>query len=219
MNFSKEIAVIVPVGPQDNAWETLYKDLEKYFNFLDVVFVGAESLPPFLRNCRWVQVQKASRAHQINIGAQTTKKKFLWILHCDSRIDAQTIFSLNQSLKVAPQSLHYFNLKFSKDGGALMWLNTLGVWVRSHLLKLPFGDQGFCISRKVFKKLGGMNEFLKSGEDHHFVWKALKQGIPIKCTNDWLETSARKYRQNGWMKTTCKHVFYTTKQVLDFSRI
>ena len=85
---------------------------------------------------------------------QELLSEFLWFLHADSRFTNKTIPALLNSIKKAPKKLHYFNLQFN-DNSLLLKLNNLGVWLRSHILGMPFGDQGFCIAKKLFTKIGG----------------------------------------------------------------
>jgi hypothetical protein len=50
------------------------------------------------------------------------------------------------------------------------------------------------------------------GEDHVFVWKARQHGITEKPICDTLYTSARKYKKDGWLKTTFMHQYLWIKQ-------
>ena len=95
-----------------------------------------------------------------------------------------------------------------------MRLNSWGVWFRSHGFKMPFGDQGFCLPAKRFHELGGYDESLAYGEDHAFVWTARTAGMKMRSTGAAIETSARKYQQNGWCRTTLRHFVLTWKQAL-----
>lgn len=160
---------------------------------------------------RFISTQKG-RGKQLNAGARAAKKEFLWFLHADSRLTRNTFESLCTSLNTNSHALHYFNLEFLKDGPSLMKLNTIGCWIRSHLMGVPFGDQGFCISRKNFRKVGGFPENVKYGEDHLFIWHAKQKGIPLRCTGGTIKTSARKYKDRGWVRTTLSHARLWTKQ-------
>ena len=51
---------------------------------------------------------------------------------------------------------------------------------------------------------------------HAFIWKAKKNNIPIKAVNAIIKTSARKYNERGWAKTTFEHLFLTIKQIKGF---
>ena len=94
----------------------------------------------------------------------------------------------------------------------MMYLNSLGVRFRSHVLKTPFGDQGLCIKKSNFIQLGGYPDNLAYGEDHVFVWKSRQNNIEIKPANATIFTSGRKYKANGWLKTTLTHQYLWVKQ-------
>jgi len=87
-----------------------------------------------------------------------------------------------------------------------------GARLRSRILKVPFGDQGFCIKKALFHKLEGFPEDLPYGEDHVFVWKIRQHGTELQPTGAILYTSARKYKKHGWLKTTLLHQYLWIKQ-------
>ena len=131
-----------------------------------------------------------------------------------TRQAAAATVALITALEAAPDALHYFDLKFLDDGPSLMPVNVLGAYVRSHALGLPFGDQGLCLSRTAFERLGGFDAQVPYGEDHVFVWRAGRQGMPLRCTGVPLYTSARKYQAHGWAPTTLRHLLLTYKQAV-----
>jgi GT2 family glycosyltransferase len=150
----------------------------------------------------------------MNAAARAARRRYLWFLHADTRFGPGVLAALRRSLAAEPEGLHYFDLGFAPGGPALMPVNAAGVWVRSRLLGMPFGDQGFCLSRRVFARLGGFDEEASYGEDHLLVWKARRAGVPLRCAGARLLTSARKYQERGWLATTARHLYLTYKQAL-----
>lgn len=217
------LSVIIPVGPEEEAWKTLLADLCAFSEDTEIIFVATKDRPGdlqsvltatgFTRGVKWLKSTKG-RAKQLNAGAKAAQNNTLWFVHADSRISPPAIASLKRSLEKNDRTIHYFNLAFSDDGPALTRINTAGAWIRSHVLGLPFGDQGYCVSRDIFQKLGGFDERASYGEDHLFIWKARQKGVPIVCTGGWLGTSARKYSRNGWSATTVRHAVLTAKQAI-----
>ena len=110
------------------------------------------------------------------------------------------------------EAASYFDLAFAAGGPWQMPLTAAGTWLRSHLFGLPFGDQGFCLRRASFMRLGGFDEAATCGEDHFFVWAAKRQGLALRCTGRSIATSARKYAANGWWATTWTHLCLTLQQ-------
>ncbi|MEQ1789029.1 MAG: glycosyltransferase [Rickettsiales bacterium] len=151
--------------------------------------------------------QKETRALSLNDGAKKATGEYLWFLHADSRLSKKAISALIESVRKHPSSLLYFNLAFENDATSFMCLNALGVHFRSKILQSPFGDQGFCIHKDLFEQIGGFPENLPYGEDNIFAWKARQHGIKLRSTGAKIYTSARKYKKNGWLKTTLKHQY------------
>ncbi len=217
------LSVIVPVGPGDISWVKLCEELIDLPESTEVIFIFCDSLPSLippalhrLQNRLTVKILKSpkGRGKQMNLGAAEASRPFLWFLHADSRFGQDTLLSLRRSLKKYPKEFLYFDLAFLGDGPQLMRVNTLGCWIRSHYLGMPFGDQGFCLSKEVFDELGAYRTDVTSGEDHLLVWKAHQSGINLRATRGTLYTSARRYKSKGWLTTTLRCNVLTYKQAI-----
>lgn len=213
MSNLKDLAIIVPVHPDDMSWSQLLIDLKPWWNEVTIVFsspIRPKNLPVHIQ---WVESPQG-RALQLNTAAQITNKKHFWFLHADTRLSPEALQQVTHVLATGSDALYFFDLSFLNDGPALMPINTFGTWLRSNFFGMPFGDQGFLISKDSFNKLGGFPEDCAYGEDHLFVWRARHSKIPVKNIGATLKTSARKYKKNGWLKTTLTHGVLTWKQAL-----
>ncbi len=205
------ISVIIPLAPGDAAWRDLLQDLALLPGLPEVILAAAEDASSdfeqfnFPFRMTWRRYPKG-RAHQLNAGASAATRDWLWFLHADSRVTVPDARTLLRSIFTQTHAIHYFNLKFDQDGPPIMILNTAGAWLRSRLLLMPYGDQGFCLQKETFKALGGFDEVADYGEDHLLVWSARRRGLPIRCTGGWITTSARRYRESGWAQTTFRHM-------------
>lgn len=218
MNFVPEISVVIPVLQEDTAWRSLLPDLVSFPPSTEFLFVSDGPAPiewdtdlqqaGLGERCVWHQSQ-TGRALQMNLGAEVARNPYLLFLHADSRLSRQSVDRFLDSLQTAPRALHYFDLEFQQQSFFLMRLNRWGVYFRSHCLGMPFGDQGLCLRRDLFFELGRFDETAAYGEDHLLVWKARQHGIRLKCNGVVIQTSARKYREQGWCKVTCKHLWLT----------
>ena len=146
----------------------------------------------------------SNRGADLNASARTAQGRWLWFLHADSRVIAANLCALASSLKQHPDALHYFDLSFVEEIclRRRLRINALGANLRSRLLSLPFGDQGLCISREQFLRLGGFPENCAYGDDLLFVWRAHQAAIPLRRIASPLLTSGRKYQQQGWLRLT-----------------
>ena len=211
------VSLIVPVAPGDEAWRTLLGDLGPFAG--ELLFVGTLPEPPGFgalmgdRAARWL-VAERGRAAQQNAGARAATRPFLWFVHADTRIPPTAFNALRAALAQQPQAVHFFELQFLPDGPKLMKLNEWGARLRSRRLGLPFGDQGLCLPKDLFNSLGGFDTRAAYGEDHLLVWAAHRRRIPFRCTGAPIQTSARKYREQGWLRTTCRHLLLTFRQAV-----
>jgi hypothetical protein len=219
-----QLTVVIPVAPADHAWRELLRDLVAQLGAEDELIVAATTPAPpeFAALCpggidparwRWIE-GPPGRARQQNQAAKVAAGRHLWFLHADSRLEAGALHSLRSCLVAAPEALCYFDLRFLPDGPSLMWLNASGAWLRSRLLGLPFGDQGLALSREAFLQVGGFREDVAYGEDHLLVWAARRSGVRLLAVGRPLYTSARKYRDQGWLATTLTHFRYTWRQAV-----
>ncbi len=215
------LSIVIPVGPGETAWQGLLPDLERV-HAAEIAIVMPSEYPResvALTSDRFLlAISRAGRAHQQNAGAAATTAPWLWFLHADSRFTPETLPRLYEFIARDETVLAYFDLWFLDDGPRWTQLNAFGAQLRSRWLGLPFGDQGLLIPRRLFDSLGGFDESLGSGEDHALIWRAKRSGIPVRPVGAPLLTSARKYAQQGWCRTTAKHLRLTCQQAWAFSR-
>ena len=215
------LSIVIPAGPGDRDWAGLLDDLPAD-DACERLLVLAEGdaprgAPAGLR----VISAPAGRARQINAGLRASRGAAVWVLHADSRVDAATVASargaaLGFSNGDAP-ALCWFDLGFH-DGPAAMAVNAFGANLRSRWFGIPFGDQGFLAPRALFDSLGGFDERVGRGEDHAFVHAARRAGVPLRRLPGCVRTSARRYVERGWWRTTREHLTLTWRQRRAFSR-
>ena len=216
-----QLSVIIPIGLGDNAWRSLLPDLALLPSKAELILVAAEPQPADLHELvadstlrcavRWY-ASTPGRAVQMNAGAHFAENEMLWFVHADSRLTGEAVTALATSLDQRPSAIHYFDLQFRSDGPRLTSWNSRAVYLRSHYLGLPFGDQALCMSRATFQSLGGFDERAAYGEDHLLIWSAKRNKVPVKCVGAPIATSARKYARHGWLRTTLLHNWRTITQ-------
>lgn len=223
------VTVVIPVGPGD----TLAPELRVQLCDLpaqtrlrvvcthasDATRLRAAMATPQRRSSWEILIAPMGRATQQNFGARDAGTAYLWFLHADSRLAGNTLPALARFVAREECALGYFDLRFLDDGPKPVRLNELGAWVRSHWLGLPFGDQGLVLPSAAFADLGGFDPRLPSGEDHDLVWRARRAGLPVRPLRALVYTSARKYAERGWWRTTREHLLATCRQAHRFSRV
>ena len=209
-----QVSIVLPVGPGDWSWPPLYAALRERA-------AAAELLPVFAEGDPQTTPADAlhaprGRAHQQNAGARFARRPWLWFVHADTRLTPETLPALRAFLERREPALGWFRLRFDAEGPVpLQWAmraNAMGANWRSRRLGLPFGDQGLLIPRLEFDRLEGFDPHLAHGEDHALVWRARRAGLPLRGIDADLITSARKYIDRGWLRTTLHHLRLTVDQ-------
>jgi GT2 family glycosyltransferase len=209
-----QVSIVLPVGPGDRAWPPLYAALREHAAAAELlpVFTDGDAQPMPADAMR----APAGRAHQQNAGAHAARRTWLWFLHADTRFTPETLPALRAFLARDEPALGWFRLRFDADGPkTLQWAmraNAMGANWRSRRLGLPFGDQGLLIPRLEFDRLDGFDPQLAYGEDHALVWRARRAELPLREIDAALITSARKYAERGWLRTTLRHWRLTADQ-------
>lgn len=212
------LSVIVPLAPGENEWQPLLAQLAALPLSSEVIIVCADDVTR-LRPTGWPEQlhyrtcgSKPGRARQQNLGASLATGRWLWFLHADSRLRANTLDTLQRFIARKQHALGWFTLAFRNDGPRGTVLNAIGANLRARWFGLPFGDQGLLLPRSWFESVHGFDEHAEYGEDHLLVWTAHRTGLPLRHIPATLETSARKYARNGWLRTTWRHWRLTIAQ-------
>ncbi len=209
------VSLVVPVGPDDDiVYSGLLADLAEMHSLKELLLVGCQphgqtvALPA---KARWL-ITERGRARQLNHGALAATGEWLWFVHADSRLNTKASQALSAFIQGSAQRLGYFRLRFANDGPIAMPINAWAANWRSRLFQLPFGDQGLIIHRDDFQRLSGFDADWPRGEDLDFVIRARAAGIKLTEIPAFISTSARRYREYGWLKTTFTHLCLTYRQ-------
>ena len=212
------LSIVIPLGPDESEASGLLEQLRGLAGNSEIIIVkaahgGLQPPVPWPAALTWREyVNSGGRARQMNLGGRVARGAWLWFLHADSRLLPQTLPALQAFIERPLDALGWFDLRFRKDGPRLCRLNAWGANLRSRVWGLPFGDQGLVLKRSRFAALGGFDESLPCGEDHHFVWRAHGRGLPVRRIGAPLATSARKYADQGWLRVTLRHIGLTFSQ-------
>ena len=197
-----ELSVIIPAGPGERAWASLVSRIPPDWPML---ITAVDARPRHLpEHIQWLH-GRPGRGRQLNAGAAAVSSHWLWFVHADSQLDPSSFSAVRAWCAQRGQGLGYLDLGFLPDGPRLTRLNALGANLRSRWFGLPYGDQAFCVSAREFHALGGFRQDLQRGEDLDFVVRARAAGLPATRIGGRILTSARRYREHGWWRTTWQH--------------
>lgn len=223
------LSIIVPIGPGDDAWRELLRTLAEFPGRCQIILSASEPL-----NARWpngapaeIELQEVTgppgRAAQLNRGVSVASAQCLWLVHADCRpcLDAMAAAARFARACGDPEkrtTLGWFDLEFTADGPGLASLNAVGANLRSRLFGLPFGDQAWLMHRELFSRAGGFDESFGRGEDLDFIVHARRAGASLRRMRPAIESSARRYREHGWLRTTLAHGWLTLRLWLKSTR-
>lgn len=214
----RRVAVVIPIAPGERCWRGLVAALDQLAPEIERRLVFARGdLQARPRTGRWTDA-KRGRARQQNAGAAGLDREWLWFLRADSQPVHATIEALAAFLARGSAALGYFDLKFLDDGPRAMRLTEWGARWRCRWIGVPLGDQGLLLPRAAFYELGGFDESRSSGEDHALVWEARRHALPVERIAAPLYASARRYAEQGWLKTTWNQQRLTWRQAIAEAR-
>jgi len=137
------------------------------------------------------------RGPQMNLGAQAAQAHVLLFLHADTRLPEDGVERVRQEVGRGMNG-GGFLADFDDSRPVMRWGSKL-VNLRTRLTRLPLGDQAQFVTRPVFQQLGGFRDW-PILEDLDFM-RRLKAHGPTSVIRQPVITSARRYVQNGVLKT------------------
>jgi len=137
------------------------------------------------------------RARQMNAGARASMSDILVFLHIDTQLSSRALYQIDNHLS-QKSGWGRFDVRIV---GISPWLR-LVAWmmnVRSRLTGIATGDQALFMTRRLFEEVGGFPEQALM-EDIEMSKRLKNISAPV-CLHDQVETSGRRWEQNGVWKT------------------
>ena len=207
-----DLSIIIPVARRENDFK-LIKQLREKFQGCEIIIVSDET-NEFIKSAK-LQVNQlyflknSSRAKALNKAASLSNCKNLWFLHLDSNVEH---IQLSDLTGLDEFTVSTFLLKFDQKN---CWWIAAGANFRTKTFDIPFGDQSFLMSKKLFNFIGGFDENLSLGEDHEFIWRIKSLNIKLNIINKKIITSAIKY-ENKKIYQSLKTLWKTILQAIKF---
>ncbi len=137
------------------------------------------------------------RGQQLNYASEEATGDFFFFNHIDS-IFKTNLLEVKKKLIFLSKSDHFTRtlafckLVYDDDNWKANLLSKL-VALRVKWLRLPYGDQGLLVSRKLYEALGGFNPSYPIMEDVDFILRAQKKKVTFLELPFKIETSFSKY--------------------------
>ena len=158
------------------------------------------------------------RGPQLNAGGSRCTGDIIVFLHADSILPQESYQGMLQALQDEPE-LAGGAFRFSLRGTPGFWARVyeFNVGLRSRLLHLPYGDQGFFLRRSVWER-GHYFAAQPLMEDVEW-WERLSRQKTMRILSWPLITSARRFQQRGYLVSSLRNLWTLTRYKLGVSPV
>ncbi len=150
---------------------------------------------------RWIE-GTPGRGRQLRRAACRARGQVLWFLHADSVVPPAALSVIATRIADRSVALGAFRFAIAAPGWPYRLIEW-GVRWRSEWLQLPYGDQGLFCRRADYEAVGGIPP-IDLMEDVELV-RALRRRGRVTVSPVALETSARRWRRGGLLRTTVRN--------------
>ena len=214
--------MVIPIAPSEDKLWRLFESIPKEIVIGELILVGPV-LPSLsegiVQNLPFAKVRLIEsgmrRAKQLHQGVMNASKKYVWLVHADSKLSVELFLEIERHIRQCRKELLYFMLEFIDCENMNMSPQELGVQFRSRCLGMPFGDQSFLFAREDYHEKIFFDPSLAYGEDHVFIWKWRLAGNRLLGSPYCIQTSAREYQEGKW-RLTLRYLYLSLKQALPY---
>ncbi len=200
--MNPKISIIIPVLNEAGFIGTLLHHLKenaKDSGALELLVVDGgstdDTVQIVIAQAAKVIPSETGRAKQMNLGAQNATGEILYFIHADTlppkHYDQYILEAHRQGYTAG-----CFRMRFDTNN----WFLRFFAWLSrvNHTL-CRGGDQSLFVTKELFENTGRFNEDYLIYEDSEFI-RRLYKTMKFRILPYYVITSARKYRQKGWLK-------------------
>lgn len=194
------ISVIIPTLNEEDHLLLAIGKARQGFD-VEVVVADGGSADRTLEQAVGARVVKClrGRAAQQNAGAKKATGDLLLFLHADTLLPERWDWIIRDTLANPAVALGAFTFKIKEQMRGLEFIERTANQ-RSRDWKLPYGDQGLFMRRKIFDKVGGFPD-IPIMEDYALVRAAGALGEVVTVPQAAI-TSGRRWQEHGVLKVT-----------------
>lgn len=196
-----KLSIIIPtLNEEKNLPQLLDVIIPHTYKYDEIVVVDAESSDKTASIARDYDVKvimskKASRAYQMNLGANLATGDVYYFVHADVLPPMTFRSDIESEWKNGIDSACY-KFKFDKNQPMLKFNSW---WTQFNFMFCRGGDQTLFVRKDVFEKLNGFDEDYIIMEDFDFI-RRLKKKFNFSIIQKPVIVSARKYEKNSYFK-------------------
>lgn len=221
------ISIIIPVYNEEKNINTLIDHLNKHAvdKNIEIIVVDGDRAGGTLNGITDLSVKrltaKKGRAYQMNVGAAYAKGDILFFLHADSKLPENPFSSIIDALTDSKIKAGAFSLEIDSNNILLKIIGKTAS-MRSGITRIPYGDQGFFIRKKIFTEICGYSD-IPIMEDIDLMQKLKKRNYRISILKKRLKTSPRRWEEQGIILCSLRNIiisslFYLGKNAVSLKK-
>ena len=161
-----------------------------------------------------IVASRPGRGRQLQAGAEAARFDWLLFLHADTVLEAgweREVAALVERVEIGQRPETAASFRFALDDlGFMPRLIEWGVALRCTAMRLPYGDQGLVVPRRLYDRIGGFRD-MPLMEDVDLVRRLGRSRTVI--LRSAAVTSAVRYRRDGYVprvvrNLTCLTLYY-----------
>ncbi len=215
INKTLKLSIIIPTLNEVKRLPSLLADLNVCpYEFELIVADGGSSDKTVniatLEGAKVIKCSEANRGLQLSEGAIKANGEWLFFLHADCRLDTTWPSKIYSKIKNKYNKKYswFFNFKVNNKG--IIWrLLEFSVYIRSHFLQKPYGDQGLLISKDLYINLGGYKQ-IHIMEDIDLIIRISKV-TKLRSLGGGLTTSSRKFKEGNIIQNAIRNAILRYK--------
>lgn len=192
----QDLTIVIPVLNDAPALMRLLPQLPEAAEIV-VVDGGSQDLAaiPWPAGVRCLNVSKPGRGSQLRAGIEASTQPWIWLLHADSLVEASVVEQLGG---LEAPAWGRFDVRIGADSDKLRLIGAM-MNLRSRWTGICTGDQGIFVHRSILEAAGGMpcQPLMEDIE----LSRRLRRQSPPRCLPGKLQTSARRWHQQGIVRT------------------
>ena len=209
MSSQCNISIVMPVFREEEVINKAVDAVQRLTleSRLEIIVVDGDPEGKTLKMIRDSRVIKAraekGRGKQMNAGAMLASGEVLLFLHADTELPPDGLTQICTVMRDRNCVGGSFDLGIGSNR-VFFRLIEQAASLRSRITRMPYGDQGIFLRRKVFLDLGGFRE-LPLMEDVDLMRRVRQSGGKIHIIARKVKTSARRWEKEGVVYCTLRN--------------
>jgi rSAM/selenodomain-associated transferase 2 len=207
MNYS--FSIIIPVYKEaEFIQETLSQLLvSTQHGLIDIIVVDGDQSGGTINTITHLDIKKTiaskGRGNQMNKGASLARGDILIFLHADTFLPENALKEIQSAFNKTRIVGGAFELGINSPQKHYRYIEA-AVKLRTHLTRIPYGDQAIFMKKDCFIKLGGFPQ-VPIMEDIGLMQQVRRKGEKIAILPLKVKTSARRWENEGVVYCTLRN--------------